>query len=146
MAYPVIQTPPVPAANSGDCLDCIVSLPVQSTTSMRFSTTITEGQNLVLRNVGTINATYTTDNVAEESLTIQPGTFFTVNQPTSALLVRVSSDAVVNLILAGDVAIALNVAKMIFIDQELQGFEVSVPAGQDAVAVQVDLFYAITAQ
>lgn len=145
MGYPVIITPPVPAANSGDCLDCIVSLPVQPTTSMRFSTTITEGQNLVLKNVGTINATYPSDNVAEQSVTIPPGQFYSLSQPLVALCVKVSSTALVNLLASGGTAIAVNVSKMLFIDEELEGFEISAPTGTNAPDVRVDLFYAVKA-
>jgi hypothetical protein len=147
MGYPVIQGTGVPANMLvGDCTDCIVSLPVQSTTSMRFSMTITEGQNLVLKNVGTINATYASDNVAEESVTIPPGEFFSINQPLVALCIRVSSVALVNMIVSGGTAIAMNVSKMIFIDEELEGFEISAPAGTDAPDVRVDLFYALKTQ
>lgn len=128
----------------GDCADCIVSLPVQPTTSMRYNMTISEGQNLVLKNVGTLNATYASDNVAQQLVTIQPGQFFSINQKMIALCIKVSSNAVVNLIGSGG-AIAFNVSKMLFIDETLDGVEVSVPAGADAVPVTVAFFYVIAA-
>ena len=141
MSYPVIQMPPV--STNANCEECIVSLPTQPTTSMRFKMEITEGQNLVLKNVGTINATYASNSVAEELVTIQPGAFFSINQPLMALCVKVSSTAVVNLIMSGGTAVAFNVSKMIFIDEPLVGVEVSVPAGTGAVPVTVAFFYAI---
>jgi hypothetical protein len=141
MSYPVIQLPPI--STNSNCEECIVTLPAQSTTSMRFNMIVTEGQNLVLKNVGTINATYASDNVAEELVTIQPGAFFSINQPLIALCVKVSSVAVVNLIMSGGTAVAFNVSQMIFIDEPLQGVEVSVPTGTGAVPVTVSLFYAM---
>jgi hypothetical protein len=141
MGYPVINTPPLPATQN--CTDCIVSLPVQSTTSLRFNTIITQGENLVLKNVGTINATYVSDNVAEELVTIQPGAFFSITQNMIALCIQVSSPALVNLIMSGGTAVAFNVSKMIFIDEALQGVEVSVPAGANAVPVTVSFYYAM---
>jgi hypothetical protein len=140
MGYPVINTPPLPATSN--CTDCIVSLPAQSTTSMRFNMTVTQGENLVLKNVGTINATYASDNVAQELVTIQPGAFFSITQNMIALCIQVSSTALVNLIVSGGTAVAFNVSKMIFIDEELEGVEVSVPAGAEAVPVTVAFFYA----
>lgn len=139
MGYPTIQTPPV--STNANCTDCIVTLPVQSTTSMRFNMTVTEGQNLVLKNVGTINATYASDSVAEELITIQPGAFFTITQNMIALCIQVSSTALVNLIMSGGTAVAFNVSKMIFIDEALEGVEVSVPTGANAVPVTVSFFY-----
>jgi hypothetical protein len=143
MSYPVIITPPLPATDN--CTDCIVSLPAQSTTSLRFNTTITQGENLVLKNVGTINATYVSDNVAQELVTLQPGEFFSITQNIIALCIQVSSTALVNLVMTGGTAVALNVSKMIFIDEALQGVEVSVPTGADAVPVTFSFFYALAA-
>jgi hypothetical protein len=143
MGYPVIQTPPLPATSN--CSDCIVSLPVQPTTSLRFNTIITQGENLVLKNVGTINATYASDNVAQEIVTIPPGEFFSITQNMTALCIQVSSTAVVNLLVSGGTAVAFNVSKMIFIDEALEGVEVSVPAGEDAVTVTASFFYAMAA-
>lgn len=141
MSYPVINTPPLPATDN--CTDCIVTLPVQSTTSMRFNMTVTEGQNLVLKNVGNINATYVSDNVGEQLVTIQPGEFFSISQNMVAICVQVSSVALVNLLMSGGTAVALNVSKMLFIDEALEGVEVSVPTGADAVPVTVSFYYAL---
>lgn len=141
MSYPTIQTPPVPS--SSNCTDCIVTLPAQPTTSLRFNMNITQGENLVLKNVGTINATYASDNVAQELVTIQPGAFFSINQSMIALCIKVSSAALVNLIMSGGTAVAFNVSKMIFIDEALEGVEVSVPTGASAVPVTVSFFYAM---
>jgi hypothetical protein len=143
MSYPVINPPPIPANPNPNCLDEIVTLPVQSTTSLRFNMNITQGQNLVLKNVGTLNATYASDNVAQESVTIPPGEFYAVNQPIVALCVQVTAPAMVNLMLSGGVAFAVNVSNMFFIDEALQGFEVSAPAGTNAPTVRANLFYAI---
>jgi hypothetical protein len=143
MSYPTIQTPPV--STNPECAQCIVSLPVQSTTSMRFNMNITQGENLVLKNVGTINATYASDNVAQELVTIQPGAFFSITQNLIALCIQVSSTALVNLIMSGGTAVAFNVSNMLFIDEPLQGVEVSVPTGTGAVPVTVAFFYATAA-
>jgi hypothetical protein len=146
MSYPVINPPPSASGETvGTCTDCIVSLPSQPTTSMRFQTIITQGQNLVLTNVGTINATYPSNNVAEQQVTIPPGEFFAINQPVLAMCVQVNAPAVVNLILPGGTAIALNVAQMIFIDEALQGFEISSPSGTSAPTVTANVFYALSA-
>lgn len=141
MSYPTIQTPPV--SSNPNCADCIVTLPPQPTTSMRFNMLISEGQNLVLKHVGAINSTYASDNVAQESVTIQPGAFFSITQNMIAICVQVSSTALVNLIMSGGTAVAFNVAKMIFIDEPLQGVEVSVPTGTGAVPVTVAFYYAM---
>ncbi len=141
MSYPTIN--PAPISSNSNCTDCIVTLPPQPTTSLRFNMNITQGQNLVLKNVGTINATYPSDSVAQESLTIQPGEFFSINQPMIALCIQVSSPILVNLNLGGGTAIAFNVSTMLFLDENLDGIEISVPTGPEAVAVTVALFYAI---
>jgi hypothetical protein len=141
MGYPTIQTPPV--SSNSNCAECIVTLPVQSTTSMRFNMNITQGENLVLKHVGTINATYASDNVAQELVTILPGAFFSINQNMIALCIQVSSPALVNLIMSGGTAVAFNVSNMLFIDEALEGVEVSVPTGTGAAPVTVSFFYAM---
>jgi hypothetical protein len=141
MSYPTIQTPPV--STNPNCAECIVTLPPQSTTTLRFNMNITKGQNLVLSNVGTINATFASNNVAQETVTIPPGGFFNINQSMIALCIQVSSPALVNLNLGGGTAVAFNVNTMLFIDEALTGVEISVPTGTNAVAVNVSLFYAM---
>jgi hypothetical protein len=110
---------------------------------MRFNMNITQGENLVLKHVGTINATYASDNVAQELVTILPGAFFSINQNMIALCIQVSSPALVNLIMSGGTAVAFNVSNMLFIDEALEGVEVSVPTGTGAAPVTVSFFYAM---
>jgi hypothetical protein len=141
MGYPSINPPPV--STNANCAECIVTLPVQSTTSMRFNMNVTKGQNLVLENVGIINATYASNNVAQETVTIAPGGFFNISQSMIALCIKVSSPALVNLNLGGGTAVAFTVNTLLFIDEALSGVEISVPTGTNAVSVNVSLFYAM---
>lgn len=124
-----------------DC-DCIISLPVQSTTSLRFKMEVTEGQNLILKNVGTLNATYVSDSVAEEFVTIAPGQTYTANRNTMALCIKPSSMVQVNLTINGQ-SLMFSVSKMLFIDEELDEFAITNPASTDAKSVDVAIFYAL---
>jgi hypothetical protein len=143
MGYPNLPVNTGPLMTQ-DC-DCIVTLPEQSTTSLRFNMTVTEGQNLVLKNVGTLNATYPSDNVAEESLTLVPGQTFVLNQSVIALCVKTNALVQVNLIVNG-IGMAFSVSKMLFIDETLDSFTITNPTGTNATNANVALFYAIKPQ
>lgn len=143
MGYPNLAVNTGPLMTQ-DC-DCIVTLPEQSTTSLRFNMTVTEGQNLVLKNVGTLNAAYPSDNVAEESLTLVPGQTFALNQPVIALCIKTSGLVQVNLI-ANGVGMAFSVSKMLFIDETLDSFTITNPTGTGATNANVALFYAVKPQ
>jgi hypothetical protein len=143
MGYPNLPVNTGPLITQ-DC-DCIVTLPEQSTTSLRFNMTVTEGQNLVLKNVGTLNATYPSDNVAEESLTLVPGQTFVLNQSVIALCVKTNALVQVNLIVNG-IGMAFSVSKMLFIDETLDSFTITNPTGTNATNANVALFYAIKPQ
>lgn len=143
MGYPNLPVKTGPLMTQ-DC-DCIVSLPDQPTTSLRFNMTVTEGQNLILKNVGTINATYASNNVAEEFVTIAPGQTYTVNQPTVALCIKTSALVQANLMVNGQ-GLAFSVTKMLFIDEALDSFSITNPTGTGATNTTVALFYALKAQ
>lgn len=139
MAYPNLPENTGPLQTQ-DC-DCIVSLPVQSTTSMRFNMTITEGNNLILKNVGNVNAIYVSDSLAEESVSVAPGQTYAVSSAVMALCVKTDSPVMANLLVNGQ-GIAFNVTNMLFIDEVLDSFEISTPstATKDA---NVALFYVL---
>ena len=143
MGYPNLPVNTEPLMTQ-DC-DCIVTLPEQPTTSLRFNMTVTEGQNLILKNVGTMNATYASNNVAEESLTLVPGQTFNLNQPVIALCIKTTGLVQVNLMVNG-VGMAFSVTKMLFIDEVLDSFSITNPAGTGAVNADIALFYAIKSQ
>lgn len=143
MGYPNLPVNTGPIMTQ-DC-DCIVTLPDQPTTSLRFNMTVTEGQNLILKNVGTMNATYASNNVAEESLTLIPGQTFNQNQPVVALCIKTTGLVQVNLMVNG-VGMAFSVTKMLFIDEVLDSFSITNPTGIGAVNADIALFYAIKSQ
>lgn len=144
MSYPNLPIDTASLTVSGDDTR-IVSLPNQPTTSLRFNMTVTEGQNLILKNVGTMNATYASEGVAEQSVALPVGTFYSVTQPVVALCVKPSGPITVNLLIGGQGTL-LNVTKMLFIDEELDGFEINNPTSSTATDVQAALFYVLKPQ
>lgn len=74
----------------GTCTDCIISLPPQPKTSMKFSIEVSEGFNAVIKRVGTVIGYYPSDNVTTESVQLTPGSSYTWIQGFGAVCIGTS--------------------------------------------------------
>ena len=74
----------------GTCTDCIITLPPQPKTSMKFSIEVSEGFNAVIKRVGTVIGYYPSNNLATESVQLTPGSSYTWNQGFGSVCIGTS--------------------------------------------------------
>src|SRR6266702_7412661 len=95
----------------GTCTDCIVSLPVQPSTSMVFEVSISEGIKSVIKRLGVARGYYPADNLSSLALSLAPGGAYTVG-PFTSLLVTTDTPVQVTVVIAGQ-AMTFNVNSLL---------------------------------
>lgn len=110
-------------SNIGDCNDCIISLPDVPKTSIKFNIDIQNGYNSIIKEVGAANGYYPSENLANESIEIQPGQNYQQSQQINALCVSTNTPIVLILTTSSS-TITLNVNQVIILDDEYQSFEI----------------------
>lgn len=115
----------------GTCTDCIVTLPVQPTTSLRYSVVVTEGNNLVLKNRGTIEAVYASNTLGSEHLTLTPQQQYSWSQSFTSLCISTDQPIQVSLKTAVS-TVVFTVTKVLVIDQPFIGVTILNPASNVA--------------
>lgn len=118
----------------GTCTDCIVTLPVQPNTSMRYSVVVTEGNNLILKNRGQIDAVYASNTLGAEHVTLGPQQQYTWSQPFSSLCIGTDQPVQVSLMTAVS-TVVFTVTKLLIIDQQFIGLSILNPASDTTVPV-----------
>jgi hypothetical protein len=83
----------------GDCQDCIVSLPVVSTTSMKLSVQVSMGYNLLLRRVGTYNQVYANDQTLDTFVEIAASGNYAIPNGTQVFFLSVSAPVTVTAVI-----------------------------------------------
>jgi hypothetical protein len=112
---------------------------------MHYSMTISQGYNLVLKNAGTVNGTYASNNLGAESVTLPPDGRFTLAQSLTSLAIGVDHPVMVSLGSNGTM-ITFSINKMFFIDQEFDSLTIINPAPNTiptSPSVKVVLFFTL---
>lgn len=108
----------------GTCTDCIVSLPPQPLTSLRFRVDVTTGYNKVLKHVTTANGYYPSDDLGTQTLTLAASSSY--SHPTGISALFVSTDQPLQVtVTIGNVALTFNVNSLLILDDTYTSFTVA---------------------
>lgn len=109
----------------GTCEDCIVSLPVQPSTSMVFEVQVSEGIRSVIKRLGFARGYYPADNVGSSGLALAPGGSYSTG-PVTSLLVSTDQPIQVTVSVAGQ-AMTFNVKSLLILDDAYDSVTVTNP-------------------
>lgn len=118
----------------GTCTDCIVTLPTQPNTSLRYSVVVTEGNNAILKNRGAIEAVYASNTLGTEFLSLTPQQQYSWSQPFNSLCIGTDQTIQVSLKTAVS-TVVFNVSKLLVIDQPFIGLTILNPASNTTTPV-----------
>jgi hypothetical protein len=125
----------------GTCTDCIVSLPAQPITSLKFKIVAQQGNGGIIRTLGTYNAYYPAANISSEQLIVlaESGTFSPV-LPTAlkALSVYVSGGPVTVALTKGEIVSTLTVNTILIVDDAYTAVTITNPSTTASVQVQLN--------
>jgi hypothetical protein len=138
MSYPTIQTPPV--SSNPNCAECIVTLPVQPTTSLILSAEVREGNNAVLKQVASKTANYPAQNIYEVGVNLAPGASYTIGA-TSVTCIFTSSPLQVTFSLNGNLT-TFNVNNLLILDDSHDSVTITNSAATGGPTASVSISYA----
>lgn len=121
----------------GTCTDCIVSLPAQPPTSMKFSVSVTEGFNSILKRVGTVNGIYPSASMALDGPTLAPGASYAIGA-TKSLCIGTSAPLQVT-VTVGSITMTFNVNSLLILDDAYTSVRITNPS--TTINAVVALFY-----
>jgi hypothetical protein len=109
-------------SNLGDC-NCIISLPDAPKTSIKFNIDVQTGYNAIIKEVGAANGYYPLENLATESIEVQPGQTYQQIQQINALCINTDTPIILTLTTTST-TITLNIKQTIILDDEYQSFKI----------------------
>jgi hypothetical protein len=125
----------------GTCTDCIVSLPTQPLTSLKFKIVAQQGMGGIIRTLGTYNAYYPAANISSEQLIVlaESGTFAPVlPSALKALSVYVTGGPVTVALTNGEVVSTLTVNTILIVDDAYTAVAITNPSTTASVQVQLN--------
>jgi len=125
----------------GTCTDCIISLPPQPKTSMKFAVEVSEGFNAVIKRVGTVIGYYPSNNIGTESIELTPGSSYTWSQGFSAVCIGTSLPLQMTTA-SGTVVNTFNIQSVFVSDQGFTSVTLTNPSTATQTA-KIAIFYAV---
>jgi hypothetical protein len=108
----------------GTCTDCIISVPNNSTLSLKYKVSVQEGINHVIKNKGEVNGYYPCSTTNVQGLTLAPGATYAPTQSATSILLSV--DAPVQLTIFRDlVAFTVTVNQLFIMDDSITRFSIT---------------------
>lgn len=123
------------------CTGCIVSLPDQPKTSMRYEVSVTEGLNAILNHVGTVNGYYPSNTLGTENLSLAPGSSYTWTTEFASVCIGTTQPIQVTSALGAAIN-TFNVQSVYVTDQGFTSMTVTNPATATQTA-NVAIFYTV---
>ncbi|WP_391857908.1 hypothetical protein, partial [Vibrio cidicii] len=127
----------------GTCQDCIVSVPPAPPASLRFRLNVVEGQNLVLKQVGTLSSIYPASGVGAIGQRLTPTTSMTLG-PVQGLAIATTAPLTVEVTTPTAVNITFNVNTMLVLDDKYTAVVItnSAPVAANSPNADVSVYYA----
>lgn len=111
----------------GNCGDCIVSLPAQSTHAVNLRVQTSVSDNLVIRETGAYQQSYVNDQSTDLFVQIAEAGNYAIPAGTQFLFLCVSSPVAVIAVVAG-VSMTFNVAALLVLDTPYDAIQISNPS------------------
>ena len=108
----------------GTCTDCIISLPPQPLTSLRFRVDVNTGYNKILKHVTTANGYYPSDDLGVQALTLAASSSYAHTTGVTALFVSTDQPLQVTVTI-GNAAMTFNVNSLLILDDTYTSFTVA---------------------
>jgi len=119
----------------GTCGDCIISVPNASPNSLKFSVSVDEGVNKIIKHRANVSGYYpTATGLSVQSITLEPSGTYSPGLPVSALLISCNAPIQATLVSNG-VSITLPVNQLLSMDSGFDSVSVTNVSTTDNVQI-----------